>query len=141
MVEYGADTTRTIASLLFSGISQRYKDINWIFSHGGGALTAFAERFQIQMVTTPPFKDKFTREIVDGELRRFYYDTAQVSNSVAIGALAKLVPISQIVYGTDYPYRTAAEHTKGLAAAFSGDDLKAIDRENALRIMPRLRTT
>ena len=141
VVEFGADTTRTIASLLFSGTSQRYKDINWIFSHGGGAMTAFAERFQIQMVTTPPFKDKITREIVDGELKRFYYDTAQVSNSVTIGALAKLVPISQIVYGTDYPYRTAAEHTKGLAAAFSGDDLKAIDRENALRIMPRLRTT
>ena len=141
MVEYGADTTRTIASLLFSGISQRYKDINWIFSHGGGALTAFAERFQIQMVTTPPFKDKFTREIVDGELRCFYYDTAQVSNSVAIGALAKLVPISQLVYGTDYPYRTAAEHTKGLETAFNGDDLKAIDRENALRIMPRPRMT
>jgi predicted TIM-barrel fold metal-dependent hydrolase len=137
VVEFGADTTRTIASLLFSGTSQLYKDINWIFSHGGGALTAFAERFQIQMVTTPPYMDKFTREIVDGELKRFYYDTAQVSNAVTIGALAKLVPISQIVYGTDYPYRTAAEHVKGLAAAFDGDDLKAIDRENVLRILPR----
>ena len=129
----------TLASLLFSGTSQRYKDINWIFSHGGGALTAFAERFQIQMVTTPPYKDKFTREIVDGELKRFYYDTAQISSAVTIGALAKLVPISQIIYGTDYPYRTAAEHVKALTAAFSGDDLKAIDRENAVRILPRLR--
>jgi 6-methylsalicylate decarboxylase len=105
-IEWGTDTTRTIANLIFSGTSQRYKDINWIFSHGGGALTSFAERLQIQMVTTPPHKDKFTREIVDGEIRRFYYDTAQVSNAVTIGALAKLVPVSQIVYGTDYPYRT-----------------------------------
>jgi predicted TIM-barrel fold metal-dependent hydrolase len=30
--EFGVDTTRTIASLIFSGTSQRYKDINWIFS-------------------------------------------------------------------------------------------------------------
>jgi predicted TIM-barrel fold metal-dependent hydrolase len=141
IVEFGADTTRTIASLLFSGSSQRYKDINWIFSHGGGALTALAERFQIQAVTTPPYKDKFTKEIVDAELKRFYYDTAQIANAVTIGALAKLVPISQIVYGTDFPYRTSAEHTKGLAAAFNADDLKAIERENALRIIPRLRTT
>ena len=138
-VEFGADTTRTIASLLFSGTSQRFKDINWIFSHGGGALTSFAERFQIQMVSTPPYKDKFTRAIVDGELNRFYYDTAQISNAVTIGALAKLVPISQIVYGTDYPYRTGLDHTKGLAAAFSGADLMAIERENALRILPRLK--
>jgi hypothetical protein len=29
---------------------------------------------------------------------------------------------------------------KGLAAAFGGDALKAIDRDNALRILPRLRS-
>jgi predicted TIM-barrel fold metal-dependent hydrolase len=138
--EFGVDTTRTIASLIFSGTSQRYKDINWIFSHGGGALTSFAERFQMQMVSTPPYKDKFTRAIVDGELNRFYYDTAQISNAVTIGALAKLVPISQIVYGTDYPYRTGLDHTKGVGANFSGADLMAIERENALRIIPRLKT-
>jgi predicted TIM-barrel fold metal-dependent hydrolase len=140
MIEFGTDTTRTIVNLIFSGTSQRYKDINWIFSHGGGALTAFAERLQIQMVSTPPYKDKFTRAIVDGELNRFYYDTAQISNAVTIGALAKLVPISQIVYGTDYPYRTGLEHVKGLGAVFAGADLMAIERENALRIIPRLKT-
>jgi 6-methylsalicylate decarboxylase len=138
-VEFGADTTRTIASLIFSGTSQRFKDINWIFSHGGGVLTAVAERLQMQMVSRPPYKDKFTRAIVDGELARFYYDTAQVPNAVTIGALAKLVPISQIVYGTDYPYRTGMEHAKGLAAAFAGAELLAIERANALRILPRLK--
>ena len=138
-IEWAADTTRTLASLIFSGTSQRFKDINWVFSHGGGVLTAVAERLQMQMVSTPPYKDKFTRAIVDGELTRFYYDTAQVSNAVTIGALAKLVPISQIVYGTDYPYRTGMEHVKGLAAAFGGAELLAIERENALRILPRLK--
>jgi 6-methylsalicylate decarboxylase len=138
-IEYGTDTTRTIASLLFTGTSQRYKDITWIFSHGGGALTAFAERFQIQMPNTPPYTGSFTREIVDGELQRFYYDTAQITNAVTIGALAKLVPITQLLYGTDYPYRTAAEHVRGLMTAFSGDDLRAIERENALRVLPHLR--
>jgi predicted TIM-barrel fold metal-dependent hydrolase len=140
-IEYGADTTRTIASLIFSGASQRYQDISFIFSHGGGVLTAVAERFEIQMVSGPPYKDRFTRESVDHELRRFYYDTAQVANAVTIEALAKLVPISQIVFGTDYPYRTAAEHVSGLAARFQGADLQAIERENALRIMPRIRAT
>jgi 6-methylsalicylate decarboxylase len=139
-VEFGTDTVRTIASLLLSGTSQRYKDINWIFSHGGGALTAFAERFQIQVVSTPPYKGKLTREMVDGELNRFYYDTAQIANAVTIGALARLVPISQIVFGTDFPYRTGIDHVKGLERVFSGADLAAIDRENALRIVPRLKT-
>ena len=139
VVEYGADTTRTIASLIFSGASTRYKDINWIFSHGGGALTAFAERFLVQMVTTPPYNATFTRARVEGELQRFYYDTAQIANAVTIGALAKLVPVSQIVYGTDYPYRTGIDHTNGVIANFSGAERAAVERGTALRILPRLR--
>jgi 6-methylsalicylate decarboxylase len=139
-IEWGTDTTRTIANLIFSGSSQKYKDINWIFSHGGGALTSFAERFLVQWVSTPPYKGKFTRESVQAELNRFHYDTAQVSVTGTVAALAKLVPVSQIVYGTDFPYRTAADHTKGLSNLFSGDDLKKIDRDNALRLLPRLRS-
>jgi 6-methylsalicylate decarboxylase len=139
-VEYGADTTRTIVNLIFSGAAQRFKNVNFIFSHGGGVLTAVAERLQIQMVSRPPYEGKFTRGAVDRELQRFYYDTAQVANAVTIGALAKLVPISQIVFGSDYPYRTAAEHVYGLASAFSDDDLKAIGRESALRLLPRLKS-
>ncbi len=62
------------------------------------------------------------------------------ASAVIMAALSKLVPVSQIVYGTDYPYRTSEEHVTGLAAIFSADDLKAIDRENALRLMPQLAT-
>jgi predicted TIM-barrel fold metal-dependent hydrolase len=138
VVEFGADTTRTIASLILSGTSQRYRDISWIFSHGGGALTAVAERFQIQLVTTPPYQDKFTRQSMEAELQRFYYDTAQVSQSVTLAALAKLIPVSQIVYGTDYPYRTGSDHTQGVIATFSGADLAAVERGNALRLITRL---
>ena len=47
---------------------------------------------------------------------------------------------SQIVYGTDFPYRTAADHTKGVTAFFKGDDLKKVDRENALKLVPRLKS-
>jgi predicted TIM-barrel fold metal-dependent hydrolase len=139
VVEFGADTTRTIASVILSGTSQKYGDISWIFSHGGGALTAFAERFQVQLVTTPPYKDIFTRASMEAELKRFYYDTAQISQTVTLGALAKLIPVSQIVYGTDYPYRMGADHTQGVSANFSGADLAAIDRGNALRLIPRLK--
>ena len=67
-------------------------------------------------------------------------EAAQVSNAVTIGALAKLVGVSQIVFGTDYPYRSGVEYPRGLAANFDADELKAIERDNALRILPRLRT-
>jgi predicted TIM-barrel fold metal-dependent hydrolase len=138
-VEYGTDTTRSIVNLIFSGASQRYADINFIFSHGGGVLTAVAERLQIQMVKTPPYAGKFTRDQVQHELNRFFYDTAQVSNAVTIEALAQLVPPSQIVFGSDFPYRTAEEHVNGLTQHFKGEVLRGIERDNAARILPGVR--
>ena len=91
-------------------------------------------------MSIPPYKGKITREQMDAELKRFYYDTAQISGAVTLEALSKLVPSSQIVYGTDFPYRTAADHTKGVTAFFKGDDLKKVERENAMRLVPRLKT-
>ncbi len=139
IIEYGTDTTRTIASLVFSGTAQRCPNVNFIFSHAGGTLSAVTERFLVQMMRPPYRKEGFTADRVLAELRRFYYDTAQTSNPVAMAALTKFIPVTQIVYGTDYPYRSAAEHTKGLAEIFSGADLRAIERDNALRILPGLR--
>ena len=73
---------------------------------------------------------------VMAELKRFYYDTAQAAHPYALASLTKLIPISQIVFGTDYPYRTAADHVKGLTDfGFSATDLMAIDRGNALRLL------
>jgi predicted TIM-barrel fold metal-dependent hydrolase len=135
-VEYGADTTRTIVNLIFSGASQHYQDVSFIFSHGGGVLTAVAERLQIQLERVPPYKGKFTRDGVQHELNRFFYDTAQVANAVTIEALAKLVPISQIVFGSDFPYRTSEETVAGLAQRFKGQELRGIERDNAARILP-----
>jgi predicted TIM-barrel fold metal-dependent hydrolase len=48
-----------------------------------------------------------------------------------------MVPVSQVVFGTDFPFRTGAEVESGLAAhRFSAKDLRAIERDNALRLMP-----
>ena len=45
-----------------------------------------------------------------------------------------------MVYGTDYPYRTGEEHVNGLSAAFRDEGLKAVDRDNAVRLMSQLGT-
>jgi hypothetical protein len=48
--------------------------------------------------------------------------------------------VSQIMYGTDYPFRDGAEVNNGIAAyGFSPADVRAIERENALTLLPRLK--
>jgi predicted TIM-barrel fold metal-dependent hydrolase len=74
------------------------------------------------------------------ELAKFYYDTAQGNHAGALHALLKIAPVSQLLYGTDYPFRDGAEVNAGLSAyGFSAADLRAIDRENAIRMMPKLK--
>jgi 6-methylsalicylate decarboxylase len=139
VIEYGTDTTRAIARVLFSGTAVRYRDVRWIFSHGGGTAPFLAER----LIRTPSLNKKLVETVPNGamaELQRFYYDVAQIAHPVPLAALAKFVPASQILWGTDYPFRFGNEYVKALAEfGFSAGDLSKIDRENALALLPRLR--
>jgi 6-methylsalicylate decarboxylase len=66
------------------------------------------------------------------EARRFYYDTAQVANRYTLATARLVVPAERFVFGTDYPYLTAAEHVQGLqeSGVFDAAELAAIDRDN-----------
>ncbi len=139
-IEYGTDTARSIFTIIFSGFGEKYSDINWIWSHGGGSLTAIYERFTVQALMRPPYKDKMTRAQIEKQITRYYYDTAAIPNDVTMSALVKMVPMTQIVFGSDYPYRFAPEYAKYLPTFFKGDDLKKVDRDNALRLVPRFKS-
>jgi len=53
----------------------------------------------------------------------------------------KLIPVSQIVFGTDFAFRTSEDDVKELNEyGFNARDLSAIERENALMLLSRLRT-
>jgi 6-methylsalicylate decarboxylase len=139
MIEFGTDTTRTIADIVFSGNAQKFRDIRWIFSHAGGTMPFLIERF----VRNPLLDPKAKATVPDGtlaELKRFYYDTAQTSNKGSMSALSAIIPVSQIVFGTDFPYRTSIDHVKGLreAGVFNEAQLMDIERGNALKLLPRL---
>lgn len=140
-IEYGTDTTRTIASLVFGGGAARFPEIRWIFSHSGGTMPFLWSRFTRQVVD---MKERAQAVLPNGlphEIRKFYYDTAQGHHEGAMYALRQLVPTSQIMFGSDFPYRLGAEVREGLAArSFSAAERMAIDRGNAMRIMPGLKT-
>jgi 6-methylsalicylate decarboxylase len=137
VIEFGADTARSIARFIFSGASTRYPDLRVIFSHGGGVLTGIVGRFAYQ-ATLPQFKDRLPQGL-DHELQRHYYDTAQAFHPATLRGLGTAVPLSQILFGTDYPYRTAAETWQGVQAAqaFSWRELRAIAAGNAERLLAR----
>jgi predicted TIM-barrel fold metal-dependent hydrolase len=138
VVEFGADTSRAMASIIFSGAAARFPDIRWIFSHAGGATPFLVERFT-QQAMTPAAAALYPNGLAP-VLARFFYDTAQSSNRTAMGALKTIAPTTQILFGTDYPFRTSRDHVDGLrqSRTFTAAELRAIERTNALRLLPRL---
>jgi len=140
VVEYATDTTRTIASLVFSGTAARYPDMRWIFSHSGGTMPFLLSRFTRHELDMKEKAKECVPKGVMYELKKFHYDTAQGNHAGALAALMKIVTPSQVLYGTDFPFRDGAEEIEGLAAfRFNPGDLRAIERENALKLLPTLK--
>jgi 6-methylsalicylate decarboxylase len=137
-IEFATDTTRTIASLIFGagGTAFSCPDIKFIWSHSGGTLPFLIGRFiREQFVKKDPRMPDGPVPIV----QRYYYEIAQGNEPEQFAALLKLVPVSQLMFGSDFPFREAAEAVHGLEAyGFSAADRASINRENALRLLPRL---
>jgi len=141
VIEYATDTTRTVASLIFgqAGSAFRFPDIRWIWSHSGGTLPFLTGRL-IRLAS-----ERKDPRMPDGPLpilRRYYYEVAQGNTPGQLAALMKLVAVSQVLFGTDYPYREGVEAADGLRDyGFSAADATAIDRGNAMALLPGLKAS
>jgi predicted TIM-barrel fold metal-dependent hydrolase len=136
-IEYATDTTRTIASLIFSGTVARFPNIRFIFSHGGGTAPFLLGRFERLAAER---KDVWLKDGAMPHLRKFYYEIAQAHHRGALDALLAVAPTSNLLFGTDYPLRPASEAVEGLGSyTFTAAQRRAIERENSERLLARLR--
>ncbi len=137
VMEYLFDTARSISSLLVNGTFSRYPDIRFIFLHSGGTMPVLADRAE-QFFSRHPELSEAAPKGVAHELNRLHYDIANATNPSSMAALMALVPVSQIFFGSDFPYRAIGHTLAGLHNLdLSAADLAAINRQNALRLFPR----
>jgi len=136
-MEYGTDTTRAIMGVTFSGDAVRFPDIRFIWSHAGGTVPFLAGRIDGASRTA---QDRLPNGFMH-ELKKFYYDLAGAANPGAVASLLKLVTTAQVLFGTDFPPGgTSFDVARAVAGLgfFSESDLRAIDRDNAVKLLPRL---
>lgn len=142
IIDFPVDSTRTITSLMFNGSFVRFPDIKFIFSHGGGALLPLANRLDMAVSRLKPEdKARIAPQSAQRELRRQFYDLASIGlNTAALAGLQKMLPNSQLLYGSDEPFTSTVQTMKALSASgFSVDDWTKIQRSNAQSLLPRLR--
>jgi predicted TIM-barrel fold metal-dependent hydrolase len=138
LIEYGTDTTRAIASYVYRGAARRFPNVRMIWSHSAGTMPYLIERFD--GADRSPAAKAQAPEGFRASIARFWYDIAQASNPVSTQALRSVVPMERIVFGTDYPFRTSADHVRGLETGkvFAPQEIAAIYRGNVAKGLPQL---
>jgi predicted TIM-barrel fold metal-dependent hydrolase len=139
IIEAPHDTTRAVLSLLINGAFARYRDIRWLFSHAGGTIPMLAGRINFFVRNRKDIAE-IAPDGIEAEFRRLYYDTANAAYPASMAALLKLVPASQVTFGTDYPYVGVADQAKALTKlGLSAAQLLSIRSGTATRLLPQLK--
>lgn len=139
ILEYGTDTTRAILGVVFSGTAVRYPNIRFIWSHAGGTAPFLVGRIERGARNVKEREQRMPNGALH-EMRRFHYDVAGAATAGALVSLLKLVTSANVLFGTDFPPAGPSIDTvRSLAdLGFSAADLRAIERDNALALLPRL---
>jgi aminocarboxymuconate-semialdehyde decarboxylase len=131
---YLYDTTATVGAMLFSGVLDRFLDLQLILSHGGGFFPYQAGRFDIVYTNLAQTREHLAQP-PSTYLQRFYYDTI-VHHPTALQFLCAMVGSERLLLGTDYPFPVADPDPLRLyaRAGFADADIDAMAGKNAQRL-------
>ena len=112
LMEFLADTTRTVLNMLANDTLERYPNIRMIVPHSGAFLPNLKHRtLGIMKALDPGSEDR--RRSVEKAFDSLYYDIAGTAVPVAYDALLKITGPGHILYGSDFPYTPTAQIING----------------------------
>ena len=138
MIEFLFDTARTVVDLILLGVVDRFPNIRWVFTHGGGVLPLLADRvdfFRTQVGLGTPGTPNV--------LQRLWFDLAGTPVPRQLPALLSTVGPDRLVYGSDYcftPIAAVQEQLRSLDAGAANGGLanwRAVTSDNARRLLDR----
>jgi len=145
VIEFMFDTTRMVTNMVATGAKKRFSQIEIIAAHGGGTIPFLVNRIQTLEHTfgVGPGRLELSSEEVREGIASFYYDLTAATSEAQLGAILKLVPVSQLLMGLDNPFMPKSSFAPAIAdvgryPAFSETDLRSISYENAFRLYPEL---
>ncbi|MGH7466634.1 MAG: amidohydrolase family protein [Longimicrobiales bacterium] len=102
LVGFLFDTTVAAASLVFSGVAERFPNIKWVLSHLGGAIPYLAERLDRGFEAFAECRAHIQRP-PSSYLKQFYYDTVNFDRA-ALHLAIRFAGAQHILAGSDYPH-------------------------------------
>src|ERR1700716_1743659 len=145
ILEFVFDTTRMITNMVVTGSKKRFSQIKIISTHGGGTIPYLVNLIQTLEHTfgVGPGRLELSSEEVREGIASFYYDLMAATSEAQLYAILKLVPVSQLLMGFDFPLMPKSSFAPAIAdvgrySAFSEADLRSISYANAFRLYPEL---
>jgi predicted TIM-barrel fold metal-dependent hydrolase len=102
-------TVRSAYNLLLNGYLEKYPDIRFILSHGGGGLPVMARRIvreSLRKANQPDNRDLAGEKMA--LLKNLYYDTGQKGIAM-FNSLNEFCGSDHIVFGSDIPFQPGLE--------------------------------
>ena len=144
IVEFPFDTARNITNALYTGVFQQYPRLRLILAHCGGALPALGSRIgEHTVMGRGPDDAAIDPAHVADVLRGLYYETALAGSRNSLLPTLEVTTADHILFGTDWPAApepTVVRNISNLTGfdGFTPDELRGVERDNALRLFPRL---
>src|SRR4030088_757881 len=146
VIEFMFDTTRMVTNMVATGAKKRFSQIKIISTHGGGTIPYLVNRIQTleHAFGVGPGRLELSPEEVREGIASFYYDLTAATSEAQLGAILKLVPVSQLVMGLDFPFMPKSTFAPAIAdieryRAFDETDLQSLSYGNAGRLFPALK--
>jgi len=136
LVGFLMDTTLAAASLVFSGVAERFPNIKWVLGHLGGAIPYLAERLDRGYEAFADCRKNISRPPTS-YLKKFYFDTVNFDPR-ALELAVSFAGVSQILAGSDYPHQIGSipKMQQSLQSMrISDDDRQKILGGNARRLL------
>jgi len=133
------DTAVTMARLVYAGYLERWPKLRIIVHHSGGSVPMIAGRLKTLQAGphTPEIAARLKHPPLH-YLRRFYADTANFGNPIALRAALEFFGSERVLFGTDFGFSTrfAPETLEDIEVVIADQALKrAVYEENPRRVL------
>lgn len=135
LVGMPAETTRAIASLIFSGVLERYPNLRIAFAHGGGSFPFTIGRIEHGFDVRPDLCAIDNKKSPREYLGKFWID-ALVHDAATLSNVVSIIGEDKVCMGSDYPFPLGEHHPGKLIESmntFSGKTKDKLLFENALQ--------
>ncbi|HEY1706915.1 MAG TPA: amidohydrolase family protein [Rhizomicrobium sp.] len=102
MAGFPLDTGMAIASLVLAAVPERFPNLRWGFSHGGGTIGSMLGRLDKGYALTRAYGGKLSR--TPSEIARGLFYDSNVYDGDYLRHLARHTAPGHVFLGTDYPY-------------------------------------